>query len=183
MRVEKIEVYYVTFPLIYPWRTAYGSDQDVHTILVKLYSDNSYGWGETTPLYAPCYSPESSVGVYHTIIEYIAPQILGVEMDTAFDLLDRLKHFKGNYFAKAGVEIAWWMLKAVMEGKPLHTLLGGTNKVIESGSAHGIKENIDRLMEAIQSDINGGYKRTKLKFTHGWGLDMLRSVKKNWDLL
>jgi len=178
MHIERIELYYVVFPLIYPWRTAYGSDQDIHTILVKLCSNNSVGWGETTPLYAPCYSPESSVGVYHTIREYIAPQIVGHEIETAYDLLDRLKHFKGNYFAKAGVEIAWWMLKAAVQGKPLHVLLGGTHKDIESGSAQGIKENLDMLMEAIQNDIDAGYKRTKLKFAHDWGLDMLRSVKR-----
>ena len=175
-----MEVYYVVFPLIYPWRTAYGSDPDVHTILVKMGSGSHEGWGETTPLYAPCYSPESSVGVYHTIREFFAPQIVGQEFPTARDLADRLKHFKGNYFAKAGVENAWWLLKAKMEGKPLHKLLGGTRDIVESGTAHGIKENLDMLMQAIQQGIDAGYKRTKLKFARGWGLEMLKPVRANF---
>ena len=180
MRIERIEVYYVIFPLIYPWKTAYGADPDVHTILIKMGSGEYEGWGETTPLYAPCYSPESSVGVYYTLQEYLAPQIIGQEFETAQDLLDRLKHFKGNYFAKAGLEIAWWVLKAVMEGKPLHKIFGGTRELVEAGTAHGIKENLDMLMEAIQNGIDEGYKRTKLKFSRDWGLEMLRPVRANF---
>jgi O-succinylbenzoate synthase len=180
MRIGRLELYYAVFPLIYPWTTAYGSDLDVHTILVKLASGDHEGWGETTPLYAPCYSPESSVGVYYTIREYFAPQIVGQEFETAREIGERLKHFKGNFFAKAGVENAWWMLKARMEGKPLHKLLGGTRQVVESGTAHGIKENLDMLMEAIQKGIDAGYKRTKLKFARGWALEMLKPVRKNF---
>jgi len=180
MRIDQMEIYYVVFPLIYPWRTAYGSDPDVHTILVKLCSGVHVGWGETTPLYAPFYSPESSVGVYHTIREYFAPQIVGHEFPTARSIGEHLKHFKGNFFAKAGVENAWWLLKAIMEGKPLHKLLGGTRKVVESGTAHGIKENLDMLMEAIQKGIDDGYKRTKLKFAKGWALEMLKPVRANF---
>jgi len=180
MRIDRMEVYYVVFPLIYPWRTAYGADPDVHTILVRLQSGNKTGWGETTPLYAPCYSPESSVGVYHTIREYFAPQIVGEDFPTARHIQERLKHFKGNYFSKAGIENAWWLLKAHMEEKPLHQLLGGTRKAVESGTAHGIKENLDMLMGAIQKGIDDGYKRTKLKFAKGWGLEMLKPVRANF---
>ncbi len=102
MRIGRLELYYVVFPLIYPWTTAYGADSDVHTILVKLASGDHEGWGETTPLYAPCYSPESSVGVYHTIREYFAPQIVGQDFQTARHIRKRLKHFKGNYFRQGG---------------------------------------------------------------------------------
>ena len=180
MRIDKIEVYYVVFPLIYPWKTAYGSDPDGHTIVVKMCSEDHVGWGETAPLYAPCYSPESSVGVYHTIREYMAPAIIGQEFKSARELLDHFKHFKGNYFAKAGIEIAWWVLKAVMEGKPLHRLLGGTREVVETGTAHGIKDNLDMLMEAIGEGIDAGFPRTKLKFARIWGLEMLQSVRANF---
>ena len=177
MRIERIEIYYVVFPLIHPWKTAYGADPDVHTILVAMSSGGKTGWGETTPLYAPCYSPESSVRVYHTIREYLAPQVIGQELETAHDLLERLCHFKGNYFAKAGLEIAWWMLRAVLEDVPLHRLLGGTRQAVECGTAHGIMDNLDVLMEAIQRGIDAGYKRTKLKYSRNWGLEMLRSVR------
>ena len=42
MRIDRMEVYYVVFPLVYPWVTAYGADPDAHCILVKLVSGD--GW-------------------------------------------------------------------------------------------------------------------------------------------
>ncbi len=180
MRIDRMEVYYVVFPLVYTWVTAYGADPHAHGILVKLVSGDREGWGEAGPLYAPTYSPESALGVYHTIREYFAPQIVGQDFGTARDLVNHLKHFKGNYFAKGAVEIAWWVLKAVMDKKPLHQLLGGTRTVVEAGIAHGIKENTDMLMEAVQKGIDAGYKRSKLKFSREWGLEVLKPVRKNF---
>jgi hypothetical protein len=53
MRIDRMEIYYVTFPLVYPWTTAYGSDPDGHSILVKLASGNSEGWGNPPPSTPP----------------------------------------------------------------------------------------------------------------------------------
>ena len=36
------------------------------------------------------------------------------------------------------------------------------------------------LMEAVQKGIDAGYKRTKLKFARGWGLEMLKPVRANF---
>ena len=41
MRINRLELYYVVFSLIYSWRTANGADPDVHTILVKLIPDGT----------------------------------------------------------------------------------------------------------------------------------------------
>ena len=138
------------------------------------------GLGRVGPPLRPDLFPRIGGGVYHTIREYFAPPIVGREFDTARDLVKQLKHFKGNYFAKGAVEIAWWLLKANLEKKPLHKLLGGTRTEVEGGIAHGIKENLDMLMEAIQKGIDAGYKRTKLKFARGWGLEMLKPVRANF---
>ena len=36
MHIDRLDVYYVAMPLIYPWRTAYGVDYEIHSVLVKL---------------------------------------------------------------------------------------------------------------------------------------------------
>ena len=33
MRIDRLEVYYIPLPLIYPWRTAYGSDDEIDSVL------------------------------------------------------------------------------------------------------------------------------------------------------
>ena len=64
MRIDQIDVYYVELPLIYPWRTAYGEDDTIDSVMVRLVSGQHVGWGESTPLRAPAYSPETAMSVY-----------------------------------------------------------------------------------------------------------------------
>ncbi len=36
MKIDSIELYHVAMPLIYPWRTAYGEDAEIHSVLCRL---------------------------------------------------------------------------------------------------------------------------------------------------
>ncbi|SVD14437.1 uncharacterized protein METZ01_LOCUS367291, partial [marine metagenome] len=176
MRIDRIDVYYVELPLIYPWRTAYGEDAAIDSVLVRMVSGQHVGWGESTPFKAPAYSPETAMSVYHTITEFIAPALVGREFETADRLLDTCKWIKGNPFAKAGPEIAWWLLKADMQKVPLYHLLGGTFRDVEAGADFGVQDSIDMLLEKIEGAVNDGFKRVKLKVRRGWDLDMLQVV-------
>src|SRR5512137_2986727 len=120
MLIDAIEVYYVVLPLIYPWRTAYGEDYDIHTVLVRMISGGQEGWGETSPLAAPTYSPEFALAAFLLNAEWFAPRLVGQGLASAHELLRALALYKGNPFAKGGVETAWWMLQAAIEEKPLH---------------------------------------------------------------
>jgi len=177
MRIDSVELYHVRMPLIYPWRTAYGEDPDIHSVLVKMVSGDTYSWGETTPLKAPCYLPEWTGGTFALMKEFLAPQIVGRDINSAEELLNMLSHFKGNPFAKAGLEIAWWVLKAKMDGKPLHRLLGGRSRPVEVGADFGIQDSIDMLLKKIQRAVDEGYPRVKLKFRLGWDVNMLKAVR------
>ena len=177
MQIDRIDVYYVSLPLIYPWRTAYGEDYAVDSVLVRMESEGYEGWGETTPLKAPAYSPESTMSAYHTITEFIAPLLVGKTFDTADELLDAYRWIKGNPFAKAGPEVAWWVLKANMEGVPLHQLLGGSFRQVDAGADFGVQDSIDMLLDKIQGAVDDGFKRVKLKVRPGWDLEMLQAVR------
>jgi len=183
MHIHAIDTYYIILPLIYPWRTAYGEDADIHTILVRMVSDDYEGWGETSPLAAPTYSPEFAMSAYTLISEWCAPMLVGKTIDTADDLLEQLSVFKGNPFAKGGIESAWWMLQAHKENKPLHELLGGKTKDVDAGADFGIQDSYDMLLEKIQSAVNAGHKRVKLKVRPGWDLEMLQVVRQTFPNL
>ena len=47
MRIDKIELHHVAMPLIYPWRTAYGEDAAIHSVLCKMHSGDNHGWSES----------------------------------------------------------------------------------------------------------------------------------------
>ncbi len=177
MRIDRLEIFHVRLPLIYPWRTAYGEDADIHSVLFRMVSGDHEGWGETTPFAAPTYSPETASTVFVLNQEVFGPALVGREFDTAEELLHALRWFKGNPFAKAGPESAWWDLKARMEGVPLGRLLGAERDRVEAGSDFGVQDSLDMLLEKIQGAVDRGFERTKLKVRPGWDLEMLRVVR------
>ena len=177
MRIDSIELYYVEMPLKYPWRTAYGEDWEIHSVLVKAVSGDHEGWGETTPFFEPTYSPETAGTAFWLLKKVFCPALIGEELETADELNKRLAPFKGNPFAKAGIETAWWSLEAQIQGKPLHQLLGGALEEVEAGADFGIQDSFDMLLGNIEQALKAGFKRVKLKARPGWDLEMLKAVR------
>jgi len=177
MHIDSIELYHVSMPLIYPWRTAYGEDAAIESVLVRMESGGVVGWGESTPLAAPCYSPEWAGGIYAVLKQWLAPALIGQWIESGEALQQRLAHFKGNQFAKAALDNAWWILKAMKEEKPLYQLLGGKRDRFDIGADFGIMDDLGDLMDGVRQAYERGFKRVKLKFRPGWDVNMLRSVR------
>ncbi len=112
MKIEAIELYRVAMPVIYPFRTAYGDGHVIESVLVRMSAQGRDGWGESTPWESPLYSPEWAGGVFALIRDWMAPRLLGREIGSGEALQQQLAPFKGNPFAKAGLDLAWWDLEA-----------------------------------------------------------------------
>lgn len=177
MKIESAEVRYLRLPLNTPFRTSLGEIDSIHSVMVRLSSEGVDGWGEASPSYPPIYSSEWARSVYEMDREFFLPRLTGQEVDSAPDLLNRLAAFKGNFFAKASVETAWWALHSKLLGQPLWRVLGGTNPVVRCGADFGIEKTIDVLLEEIQQAVDAGFPRIKLKTSHGWDIKMLEAVR------
>jgi len=175
--IDSAEIRYAVLPLISPWRTAYGEDAAIHSVLVRLGSRGTSAWGEATPFYAPTYSPETAASAYELGRELFLPRVVGETLDSAAELLDRLAVFKGNPFAKAAVETAWWALHSKCLGQPLWRVLGGQRPEVLCGADFGVEDTIDKLLSLIQGAVDQGYPRIKLKVRHGWDLNVLDAVR------
>ena len=176
MRIDRLDVHYVVMPLIYPWRTAYGEDADIHSVLVKLSSGEHGAWAESTPFFAPHYLSESAGSVFYHVTEVFGPHVVGREYDTAAEINERLSPFKGNSFAKAALEVGWWTLQSRITGTPLHRLLGGATRDVVAGADFGIQDSIEMLLGNVGQAVAAGFPRIKLKVARGWDLEMLREV-------
>ena len=177
MKIDRLELHHVELPLKAPFVTAYGRHDVQRTVLVHAFANGIDAWAETSPLEAPMYCPETTHTVLYMIEEFLAPKVLGVAIASADELLDRLRPVRGNPFAKAGVEIAWWCLRAVAEGRPLHELLGGTSRPIPGAGAVGKTDTIDALKAQVATSLEAGYQRIKLKIMHGWDIEVVRAVR------
>ncbi len=180
MRFDSIHMYHVAMPLIYPWRTAYGEDAAVESVLVRVESERLAAWTETAPLAAPHYSPEWAGGVFACLRDWLAPAIVGHDFGGPDEVQQRLAPFKGNPCAKAPLDVAWWVLDALARGEPLYRRLGAARSAVDVGADFGVMDSIDDLLSAIEEAVGAGFKRIKLKFRPGWDLPMLREVRKRF---
>ena len=177
MRIDAIDIYHVAMPLISPWRTAYGEDYTIDSVLVRLRSGDHEGWGEATPFAAPCYSAEWAAGAFGLVRDWLAPALLGQDVTSGEDLQRRLAHFKGNPFAKASLDTAWWVLEATRQGVPLHRLLGATRSMIDVGADFSVMDSIDDLIRHMGEAFDKGFRRIKLKYRPGWDVTMIQAVR------
>ncbi len=179
MIIDRIELYLVRNQFLAPWRTAYGTDYENNVLITRMISGEHEGWSESSPLPGPHYCSEYGEGAFQVASRFLAPVLVGKDITSGQEIMNLLGDVKGNSFAKAGVEMAWWTLKAEMEGVPLRRLLGQTEgtPVVDRGSAVGIKDSFDDLIAEIGEDLDHGAKRVKLKAAHGWDLDMVAAVR------
>ena len=154
-------------PLAVPWTTAYGSDAEIESVLVRLHSGPHSAWAESTPLGKPEYSAEYAAGVHQTVTTVMAECVLGQEIGSGEELQARLGHFKGNMFARGALDNAWWELLCVVEQKPLYQLVGGVQPEIEVGEALGLSQwddgkGVEQLLQKVEAAFDKGFGRVSL---------------------
>ncbi|MFO7696545.1 MAG: o-succinylbenzoate synthase [Anaerolineae bacterium] len=177
MKIESVEIYRVAMPLIYPFRTAFSDEEAIESILVRMNSDGVAGWGESSPWRGPLYSSEWAHGAFSLARDWLAPMLIGRDVASGHELQHILAPVKGNYFAKASLDLAWWDLHAAMVGKPLWQVIGGTGPTVTVGADLGVMENLDLLLGEIGKAQADGFKRVKLKYRPGWELEMIAAVR------
>jgi o-succinylbenzoate synthase len=177
VQIDRIDVFHVEMPLRRPWKTAFSVEYAIDTILVRMTSGQDVGWGEAAPYSVPQFSPEWATGCFQLIRDVFAPLLVGQQVDTGSELQERLGSFKGNQFAKAALDLAWWDLAARREGIPLWRMIGGVQAEVAVGADISIQDDPQALLAAVRSAQQAGFARTKLKFRPDSGVDMVARVR------
>ncbi len=177
MRIDEIELFRVAMPMKEPWRTAFSEEVAIDSVFVRMVSDGVEGWGETAPYRLPQYSPEWAAGAFCLLRDGLAPRLVGSEIPTTDGLHKKLVDLKGNPFAKAGLDLAWWDLAAKRERKPLWQMIGGKSPVVQVGADIAVMDDLEDLVAAVGESQRQGFRRTKLKFRRGWGVEMVAQVR------
>ena len=108
---------------------------------------------------------------------YLAPMVLGREVERAADISQLMKAVRGNRMAKAALETACWDLEAKQAGVPLWKHLGGVQREIACGVSIGIQDTVEELLEKIERELDAGYQRIKIKIKPGWDVNVLEKVR------
>jgi len=179
--ISSIELREIRLPLIHFFETSFGRTTERRIILVRVVDrDGAEGWGECTAGEGPFYSDEWTETVWPTLKNYLAPMVVGHEVQNASAIGDLMKKVRSHRMAKAAIETACWDLEAKRAGVPLWKHLGGINAEISCGVSIGIQDSPEILLEKIEKELADGYQRIKIKIKPGWDVDIVRRVRERF---
>jgi O-succinylbenzoate synthase len=181
MKIKSIELIEINLPLVHFFETSFGRTYERRIILTRvLDEDGAEGWGEATCGETPSYSEEWTDAAWAVIEKILAPMVVGAEVEAAANVWDLMKQVRGNRMAKSAIETACWDLEAKKSGVPLWRFLGGENREIACGVSIGIQDSVEQLLEKIQTELDAGYQRIKIKISPRWDYDVIKKVRETF---
>jgi O-succinylbenzoate synthase len=177
MKIERIELHHIEMPLVHPFRTSFGVETERPCIVTAVYSQGLVGWGECVVGLGPWYSSETVGTAWHVLTEFLVPTLLHQEISDPTVIPNLFKAVRGHPMAKASLENAVWDLLAKKESKPLSEMLGGVRDRVEVGVSIGIQPTLQALLDRVDSFVDAGYQRIKMKIEPGWEFEPLRRVR------
>jgi o-succinylbenzoate synthase len=177
VKLERAELRVVRLPLKFRFETSMGVETEKVFPLLRLCSSGLEGLAEGVmddklPVFR-----EETVQTAMTFLNEILPRLIGREFANPEALTRYLEPYRGNYMAKATIEMAFWDLWARKLGQPLHCLLGGVQGAIPVGVSIGIQKDIPATLEMVADHVEQGYKRVKLKIKPGWDVQPVSAVR------
>jgi o-succinylbenzoate synthase len=178
MKIESITLHHISMPLVAPFETSFGRETDRQCILITLQAEGLTGYGECVATRDPGYNYETTGTAWHILKDFIAPLILNQNVTDAHDFQKRVEGIRGHHLAKAGVEMALWDLLGKRDGKSLKEMFGGTRDKVEVGVSIGIQESASALVRTVQSYLEKGYRRVKIKIKPGREVEETSAVRR-----
>jgi O-succinylbenzoate synthase len=171
----------IRLPLVHAFETSFGSTSERRIVLVRVVdADGAEGWGECTAGEGPFYSDEWTDTAWYTLRSFLVPMVFDRWFESAADLFEVMKPVRGHRMAKAAIETACWDLEAKCIGLPLWRHLGGLRTQIDTGVSIGIQASPDALLEKIETEVNSGYQRIKIKIKPGWDVEVVERVRERF---
>ncbi len=192
--IERVELFEVEIPYKIPFSISGGTALKRRSLILRLTDADGYqGYGESAPFEQPFYSSETIATAQIALTDYLIPKVVGRGFDSIEDF-NRTLHegVRGNNFAKASLETAYWDLVAKRNGLTFVELFRSilrswgvaeehlkTKEQIESGVSVGIpyNYNLKTLQTWVDEYVAEGYQRVKLKIKPGWDLTPTMAIR------
>lgn len=180
-KLDRIVLRHLKMPLVHFFQTSFGRTYDRDIVIVEVVADGVSGWGEVTCGENPFYNEEWTDSAWLILKNYAAPRVLNHPFEAAAETGARMAHIRGHKMARGGLEVACWDLEARQKNVPLYQAIGGgAHKEIACGVSIGIQDSVDQLLKKIETEVNAGYQRIKIKIAPGWDVDVIREVRKRF---
>jgi O-succinylbenzoate synthase len=177
--IDRITLREIRLTLKEPFRISSGLVQERRIALLELHDrEGASAWSECVAFQLPNYSPETIDTAWLAIREWLAPRILGRQLDgpeVVHAVLD--KDIRGHNMAKAAIEMGCWGVAAAAQSQSLSELLGGTRKKVATGISLGIQREPPLLVQRAKAALAAGYRKIKVKIQPGQDVEYVRAVR------
>ena len=180
VRLRAFELRIFELPLVTPFRTSFGTQNDRRILLVRAITDQGDGWGECVSGDDPLYSSEYVESSHHVMVHHLIPRLLVDYPVHASDVARLLEPVKDHRMAKGGLEAAVLDAQLRANGVSLPSAIGATVDRVPSGVSVGIFPTIDALVTAVGDYLDAGYVRIKLKIEPGWDIEPVRVIRETF---
>lgn len=177
MKIQDVELHRLAMPLVRPFETSFGRQVARDVLLIRIRTSVGDGWGECVAMADPVYSSEYVEGCASVIRDYLAPALLAAADVTAETVAAELRFAIGHRMAKAALETAVLDAQLRAENRSFGEYFGAVRDAVDCGVSVGIAPRIDDLLTEVQSYLDAGYRRIKLKIKPGWDLEPVRAVR------
>ena len=180
MHIEEIEVRYVVLPLVHPFETSFGREDTLEAIIVAVRGEGITGWGEAATTAGPWYEYETAETCWHVLNDFLAPAVVGHQIDKPEDVVKLMAPVRGHHLAKMGIESAVWDALGKAESTSVSAMLGGVRDRVSVGISIGIQDSVPALLDRIAGFWGEGYRRVKIKIRPGWDTSVVREVRERF---
>jgi O-succinylbenzoate synthase len=178
--LTRAEIRVVHLEMVRPFRTSFGEVREREIVVLDAaYGDRRF-FGEAAALAAPVYNAEYTVDVVECLRSHLLPRVLGRVVDTPEELVALLAPVRGHEMAKSAVVGAWMAAWADEQGVSLADLIGAQRDYVDCGISLGIYPSIDQLLAAVQTSLDDGFARVKLKIEPGWDVGVVAQVRSSF---
>src|SRR5882757_2623890 len=165
-------------PLVAPFRTSFGTTTTREALLLRAVTAEAEGWGECVAMSDPLYSSEYVDAAADVLRRFLVPAVASATDGNG--VAPALAPFKGHRMAKAALEMAILDAELRATGVPLARELGAVHNWVPCGVSVGIMGSIPELLDAVDSYLESGYVRIKLKIEPGWDVEPVRAVRERF---
>jgi len=195
MKVTGAELRTIRMPLVSPFETSFGVEEDRVAVLIRLIGTvggdrrpvEVQGWGECVAMELPLYSSEYAEAAAAMLRRFLIPRVLTASnagTDITAETVDTLlEPFIGHRMAKAALEMAVLDAQLRGTGQSVASYLGATRSSVPAGVSVGIQPSIATLLDVVGEYLAEGYVRIKLKIKPGWDVGPVEAVRERFGEL
>ena len=176
--IEDANLYLVDVRMKRGFTISTGTISNKSVLVVELKNSGISGFGEIPALPEPIYNHEfieSAIGFSKIIFKLIKGKEISIS-----DLIEIHKRFRGNNFAKSGIEFALYHLVLQKMGKSIFDFIKPAKEKFRLQSSIGIGP-LEEIGKYVEHAYDRGIRAIKLKIKPGWTLKPVNFVRNEYN--